>query len=76
MKMSTIKENISFIIVTFKSDTVIDKCIESIGPNFPIIVVENSLDVSLKKKLESSFEGMYILYLRSTCLEVDFYCYC
>ena len=56
--MSIIKENISFIIVTFKSDTVIDKCIESIGPNFPIIVVENSNDKNFKKKIEKKYSNV------------------
>ena len=56
--MSIIKENISFIIVTFKSDTVIDKCIESIGPNFPIIVVENSNDKNFKEKIEKKYSNV------------------
>ena len=56
--MSITKENISFIIVTFKSDTVIDKCVESIGPNFPIIIVDNSNDRNFKEKIEKRYSNV------------------
>jgi N-acetylglucosaminyl-diphospho-decaprenol L-rhamnosyltransferase len=40
--MSISGQNLSIVIVTIKSEGVIDKCIESINKDLPIIVVENS----------------------------------
>ena len=40
--MSISRQNLSIVIVTIKSEGVIDKCIESINKDLPIIVVENS----------------------------------
>ena len=45
--------NLTFIIVTFKSDHVIHECIESLPKESNVIVIENSNDLKLKEKLET-----------------------
>ena len=47
--MSVLKNNLTVVLVTFKSKEVIDKCIKSINNNLPIIVVENSNDKYFEK---------------------------
>ena len=43
--------NLTFIIVTFKSNHIIDECIESLPKNSNIIIIENSNNIELKKTL-------------------------
>ena len=50
--MSISRQNLSIVIVTLKSEKVINQCIESIGSDIPIIVVENSLNSTFKNNLE------------------------
>ena len=50
--MSITRQNLSVIIVSFKSDHVIDKCINSIDNQIEIIVVDNSSDIDFKRKLK------------------------
>ena len=45
--------NLTFIIVTFKSDHVIHECIESLPTESNIIIIENSNDLEFKEKLET-----------------------
>jgi GT2 family glycosyltransferase len=59
--MSEFEKNITFIIVSFRSDNVIQKCIESISPNCKVIVVENSQNTSIKKYLEKKFSNVRVL---------------
>ena len=46
--------DLTIVIVSFKSGEILDKCIKSIDNKYQIIVVENSLDHSLKSKLVQS----------------------
>ena len=48
----------SIVIVTLKSEKVIDKCINSIGSEIPIIVVENSSNQKFKHDLESKYKNL------------------
>ncbi|MBM5788138.1 MAG: glycosyltransferase, partial [Pelagibacterales bacterium] len=50
--------DITFLIVTFKSSSVIHKCLQSIPKGYPILVVENSSDENFKKELENSYEHL------------------
>jgi len=50
--------DITFLIVTFKSSSVIHKCLQSIPKGYPILVVENSSDENFKKELENSYENL------------------
>jgi len=56
--MSISGQNLSIVIVTLKSEKVIDKCINSIGQNLPIIVVENSNNQEFKRDLESRYKNL------------------
>src|SRR6056300_633160 len=50
--MQVTKQNISVIIVSFKSDSVLLNCIKSIDKDIEILVVDNADDKNLKKKLQ------------------------
>ena len=56
--MSISGQNLSVVIVTLKSEKVINKCIDSIGQNVPIIVVENSNNQKFKHDLESKYKNL------------------
>ena len=56
--MSISGQNLSVVIVTLKSEKVINKCIDSIGQNVPIIVVENSSNQKFKHDLESRYQNL------------------
>jgi N-acetylglucosaminyl-diphospho-decaprenol L-rhamnosyltransferase len=47
--------NLTFIIVTFKSEHIIDECINSLPQNSKIIIIENSNDQKFKKALEDKY---------------------
>ena len=51
----SLKKDLTIIFVSFYSKNLIEKPISQINNDIPIIVVENSLDVSLKKKLVQKF---------------------
>ena len=59
--MSISRQNLSIIIVTLRSEKVIDKCIESIDSNVPIIVVENSDNLTFKKYIEDKYKNVNCL---------------
>ena len=42
--MQITKENLTVIIVTIKSQNIIDDCLQSINPDIKKIIVENSSD--------------------------------
>ena len=56
--MSISRQNLTIIILTFKSEKVIDTCIKSINQNIPIIVVENSSNKAIKNSLESKYKNL------------------
>jgi N-acetylglucosaminyl-diphospho-decaprenol L-rhamnosyltransferase len=56
--MSITLKNITFIIVSFKSDYIIEDCIKSIDSNVEILVVENSNNIQFKKKLEDKYSNV------------------
>ena len=59
--MNNFEKNITFVIVSFKSSHIIEKCIQSINSNIKIIVVENSDDVVVKKYLEDKFSNVEVI---------------
>ena len=59
--MNNFEKNITFVIVSFKSSHIIEKCIQSINSNIKIIVVENSDDVLVKKHLENKFLNVEVV---------------
>ena len=59
--MNNFKKNITFVIVSFKSSHIIEKCIKSIDSNIKIIVVENSDNIQIKKYLENKFSNVEVI---------------
>ena len=57
----SLKKDLTIIFVSFYSKNLIEKPISQINNDIPIIVVENSLDVSLKKKLESKYPNVTVI---------------
>ena len=58
--------NLTFIIVTFKSGHVIYECINSLPNNSKIIVIENSLDEIFKKDLEEKYPNIKVIIQENT----------
>jgi N-acetylglucosaminyl-diphospho-decaprenol L-rhamnosyltransferase len=56
--MSISRQNLSIVIVTFKSEMVIHNCIRSIEKDIKIIVVENSNNYQFKEELESTYANV------------------
>ena len=60
--MSITRQNLSVIIVSYKSDYVIENCINSIHSEIEIVVVDNSNNNQLKEKIETKYRNVkYIL---------------
>ena len=60
--MTISRQNLSIIIVSFKSEKVIHQCIQSIPKEIQIIVVDNSADKILKGNIEKLYKNVkYIL---------------
>jgi glycosyltransferase involved in cell wall biosynthesis len=59
--MNNFHKNITFIIVTFKSENIIEKCLKRIPKNCRIIIVENSNNFFLKKKIKKKFPKIKFL---------------
>ena len=53
--------NLTFIIVTFKSEHIIYNCIESLPVNSNIIIVENSINQELKEDLEKKYPKIKVV---------------
>ena len=51
-------KELTIIIVTFKSDEKIIKCLNSIAKEIPVVVVENSSNENFKKKIENDFHNV------------------
>jgi len=52
------KENLTIIIVTIKSQNIIDDCLESIDPDIKKIIVENSSDQKFVKYLKEKYKNI------------------
>ena len=59
--MNSFEKNITFVIVSFKSSHIIEKCIKSINSNIKIIIVENSEDIHIKNYLENKFSNVDVI---------------
>jgi GT2 family glycosyltransferase len=56
--MSISRQNLSIVIVTFKSEDVIHQCIQSIHNEIDIIVIENSDNEKFQKELEAKYSNV------------------
>ena len=63
--MSLSLNNLTFIIVTFKSEHIIRECINSLPKDSKIIIVENSQNEKLKKDLESEYSNIEVIVFLS-----------
>jgi len=63
--MSISRQNLSVVIVTLKSEKVIDDCIKSINQNVPVIVVEHSNNHSFKENLEHRYKNLKCILSKS-----------
>ena len=52
------KQNLSVIIVSFKSDHVIHRCISSIDKEIEIIVIDNSNSTKFKSNMEEQYKNV------------------
>ncbi len=50
--------DLTIVIVSFKSGDILHRCIKSIDKKFPIIIIENSIDQSLKLDLEQKYPNV------------------
>ena len=58
--------NLTFIIVTFKSDHIIHECIKSLPKDSNIIIIENSNNLEFKKKLEAKYSKINVIAQENT----------
>ena len=56
--MSISRQNLSIVIVTFKSEMVIHECIKSIDNDIKIIIVENSNNSKFINELEKIYDNV------------------
>ena len=56
--MQITKENLTIIIVTIKSQNIIDDCLKSIDPDVKKIIVENSSDDEFIKTLKEKYQNI------------------
>jgi N-acetylglucosaminyl-diphospho-decaprenol L-rhamnosyltransferase len=56
--MSISRQNLSIVIVTFKSEEVIHDCIKSIDKDIKIIIIENSNNTQFKDELEKMYNNV------------------
>jgi len=59
--MDSFEKNITFVIVSFKSSHIIERCIKSIKSNVKIIIVENSDNINVKTYLENKFSNVEVI---------------
>ena len=56
--MTISRQNLSIIIVTFKSEKVIHKCIQSIPQEIKIVVIDNSTNKVFKENIENDYKNV------------------
>ena len=59
--MNSFEKNITFVIVSFRSSHIIEKCIQSINPDIKILIVENSDNTQVKNYLENKFLNVEVI---------------
>ena len=52
------ENNLTIVIVTFKSEKVIEQCLNSISQKYTIIIVENSNNINFQKYIEGKFQNV------------------
>ena len=59
--MNLNSKNITFVIVTFKSEKIIYECINSLPKDSNKIVIENSKNINLKRELETKYDNIEVI---------------
>ena len=54
-------KNITFVIVTFKSEKIIYECINSLPKESHKIVIENSKNIKLGQELETKYDNIEVI---------------
>ena len=49
--------SVTIIIVSYKSDSRIQKCLKNLGKKYKKIIIDTSKDMSLKTKVEKNFKN-------------------
>ena len=56
--MTISRQNLSIVVVTFKSENVIHNCIQSIPGDINILIVDNSNDNNFKENIEKTYQNV------------------
>ena len=64
--MNLESNEITFVIVSFKSEKIIFNCINSLPKNSKIIVIENSYNANLKNDLENKYDNIEVILNNNT----------
>ena len=56
--MSISRQNLTVVIVTLKSQHIIDQCIQSIDSDISILIVENSNNEDFKSYVENKYKNV------------------
>ena len=48
--------SVTIIIVSYKSDSRIQKCLKNLGKKYEKIIIDTSKDMSMKTKVEKNFQ--------------------
>ena len=52
---------ITFVIVTYKSESIIDECLKTLPKECKKIIVENSSNINLEKKLKNKYDNIEVI---------------
>ena len=54
-------DDITFIIVSYKSEDIIERCLSSLPKNSKKIIIENSNNTNLKRDLKSKYDNIEVI---------------
>ena len=60
--MSISRQNLTVIIVTFKSENVIHECIQSIGNDIKVLIIDNSNSKEFKENVENKYKNVFTIH--------------
>ena len=52
---------ITIVFITFHSEQIIFEHLKEINNDYPVIIIENSLNLELKKELEHSYSNVKVI---------------
>ena len=50
--------DLTIVIVSFQSGEILHRCLKSIDNNYPVIIIENSINYNLKVELENKYQNL------------------